>query len=137
MNYTRLSILATVIVGIIIAVFLLSAPHTRDVKNTTLSTVKLVSVPSIYIKDAFRKGKHTITGSITMSTPCTSLLATANATGSASTTIGILLKINMPKDTGICLQQPLKTSFSTTVIAPKSATITITVNGAIATTTPL
>ncbi|MHB0865822.1 MAG: hypothetical protein ACYC1Y_02890 [Minisyncoccota bacterium] len=135
MRHMRLRVASTIIALIILVGFAISAPHTRDIVETFPSQTPATSTPSVTLHDVFRKGVHTITGSIEAPTPCTSLIATAAGTGSASSTTGILVTISMPPDTGVCLQQPTTLTFSTTVTAPAGVPITASVNGFTATTT--
>ena len=136
MRHTRLWIIATIIAGIILVSFALSVPHTRDIAETPAAQ-PAPSVPSVSLHDAFKKGLHTITGSIKAPTPCTSLSADATFNDAASTTAYILVKISMPEDSGMCLQQSADLTFSAAVTAPAGAPITVLVNGTLATTTPL
>ena len=135
MRHTRLWIIATIIAGIILVSFALSVPHTRDVAETPAAQ-RAPSVPSVSLHDAFKKGLHTITGSIKAPTPCTSLSADATFNDASSTTANIIVKITMPEDSGVCLQQSTDLTFSATVAAPADTPITVLINGNLATTTP-
>ena len=134
MRHTRLWVTTTIIAGIILVWFLLSAPHTRDV-IVPVAEQSAISIPSVTVHDSFKKGTHTITGSLVAPTACTSLTATATFDDSASSTNRIQIDIAMPKDTGVCLQQPSTLTFSTSIAAPVNMPMVILVNGAVATTT--
>ena len=136
MRHTRLWIIATIIAGIILVSFALSVPHTRDVTEAP-AVQRAASVPSVSLHDTFKKGLHTITGSIKAPNPCTSLSTDVTFNDAASTTAYILVKISMPEDSGVCLQQSADLTFSATVTAPAGTPITVLVNGSLATTTPL
>ncbi|MHB1163446.1 MAG: hypothetical protein ACYCZZ_02925 [Minisyncoccota bacterium] len=137
MRHMRLRVASTIIALIILVGFAISAPHTRDIVETFPPQTAATSTPAVALHDAFRKGLHTITGSIEAPTPCTSLVATATAIGDASSTTGVLLSISMPVDTGVCLQQATTLNFSSTVTAPAGVPITVKVNDFVATTTAL
>lgn len=135
MNHTRLWIAAAIIAFIVIVSFALSVPHTRDVPLTTTLQTESTNTPVVTLHDSFKKGVHTITGSIEAPNACTVLDAEAKLLNGASSTDGILIEISMPEDSGICLQIPTRLNFSTTISAPANIPITATVNGLIATTT--
>lgn len=137
----RLWTSAIIIALVIIVSFVLSVPHTRDILHAPTPPVVTTSVPTVALHDAFKKGMHTITGSLTAPNACTVVTARAAIVGSASSTqslpaqTGILVAITMSKDTGMCLQLPAKINFQATVSAPARLPITATVNGVVATTT--
>jgi hypothetical protein len=132
MKHSRLWVAATIIALAVIIGFVFSVPHTRDVVKTPSSEGATTSVPLVSLSDSFKKGVHTITGSIEVSNICTILSAQA-----ASSTEGILVEISMPSDTGVCLQLPTRATFQTTLSAPADLPFTVTVNGSPATTTML
>lgn len=134
MNHTRLWVAATIIAVVVITSFVLSVPHTQDVGQVA-TMPSVIEVPIVTLRDAFSKGVHTITGSIEAPNACTSVIAESSLTGAASSTEGILVSISMLADNGICLQLPTRASFQTTISAPANVPITVTVNGAVATTT--
>ena len=135
MSHTRLLVVATIIAVIILAGFALSVPHTRDgILERTSSTATLI-VPVVAIRDVFKKGVHTITGSLSAPNACTAVSAEATLVGDASSTQNILVAISMPKDVGICLQKETAVNFSTTITAPAKLPIVTSVNGVLATTT--
>jgi len=134
MKYSRLRVLASIIASIILVGFLLSAPRARDgVKPIVQNTA--ISVPVVALRDSFKKGVHTITGSLTATNACTTV--TANATLSSDASSTIIVALSVPEDSGVCLQVPVEEPFTTTVTAPARLPIMVTVNGAPATTTPL
>ncbi|MHB8860140.1 MAG: hypothetical protein ACYC48_00180 [Minisyncoccota bacterium] len=137
MRHTRLWIIATIIAGIILISFALSVPHTRDIVDSSAATHPTPSAPSVALHDAFKKGLHTITGSVKAPDLCTSLTATSTLSSASSTAPHILVTISMPEDTGVCLQQTSDLTFSTTITAPSDLPITVLVNGSVATTTNL
>lgn len=136
MSQMRLWASAGIIAVVILIVFALSVPHTRDVEVKTLPTVAEANPPVVVLQDSFRKGVHTISGSIETPNACTPVLASAAIVGNASDTQSILIAISTQSDSGVCLQVPTFVNFKTTVSGPANLPITATVNGLTATTTP-
>ncbi|HVB19946.1 MAG TPA: hypothetical protein VNF51_01495 [Candidatus Paceibacterota bacterium] len=134
MNQTRLQVAAGIIALVIIAEFALSAPHTRETVQTPVSPT-VATVPPVTLHDVFKKGIHTITGSIEAPNACAIVTAEANLQGDASTTETIQVAISLSTDTNVCLQLPTPMSFSTTIVAPAHLSLSATVNGSLATTT--
>ncbi|MFI5260761.1 MAG: hypothetical protein ACHQU0_03135 [Candidatus Paceibacteria bacterium] len=138
MTQTRLWVAATIIACIILAGFILFAPHNRAVAPTTESSIAgTQQAPSVALRDTFKKGMHTITGSVIAPDACTSVSAEATLAGTASSTQSILVAVSMPADSGICLQVATPMSFTTTLSAPAHLPLAVTVNGTLATTTSL
>ena len=135
MKHTRLRAAATIIALIVGAGFILSVPHTHDVKEVPKVSTAPQSIPVVALQDSFKKNQHTITGSIIAPNACTIVTATATVSGSASSTQSILVALSMPPDTGICLQLPTPVDFKTTVSAPAGLPLIATVNGITASTT--
>jgi len=136
MNHTRLWAAAAIIAAVLFLGFALSVPHTRDVAEAP-TTAETTNVPSVSLRDVFKKGTHTITGSIKAPNACTVVTATATAVGNASSTERIHIDISMAEDQGVCLQLPTTENFSTTIAAPANLPLRATVNGEEATTTML
>ncbi|MCX6787535.1 MAG: hypothetical protein NTY93_03410 [Candidatus Kaiserbacteria bacterium] len=136
MNHTRLLSAAVIIALVIIVGFVLSVPHTRDSALTDLSQTKTANIPTVALHDVFKKGVHTITGSLNAPNACAAITAKASLVGDASNATGILVAISMSEDTDdVCLQLPTRMNFSVTISAPASLPLTATVNGFVATTT--
>ncbi len=135
MNHTRLWVVASILGGILLVSFALSAPHTHDIVDAGTVKGTVVATPSVALHDVFRKGVHTITGSIVAPNPCTTVTAQAVPVGDASSTTGILVEVALPEDTGVCLQVKTALAFSTSISAPAGIPISATVNGVTATTT--
>lgn len=133
MSQKRLWIAATIIALIVVGGFVLSVPHTRDVIEAPTG-IASTSVPFVTLHDVFKKGVHTITGSILAPNVCTTVSAQATLEGTASSTENILVDISMPSDTGVCLQVPTPVTFQTTLSAPAQLPFMVTVNGSVATT---
>lgn len=96
-------------------------------------------ITSISIDDTYssKTGLHTIKGSATVPTPCTTLTATSSVTtgADASSTDTIRIDLAAPRDTDICLDLPNAKSFTLTVKAGKNAEAVVYANGELATTT--
>ncbi|MFZ2167806.1 MAG: hypothetical protein WAV50_02965 [Minisyncoccia bacterium] len=137
MRHTNLWLLATILATILVASFVISVPRTRDISPEPIAEEKAAVIPSVAIRDSFKKGLHTITGTVLAPNPCTSLSAQATLLGSASSTESILVAITMPESEGICLERTATIPFSTTLTAPARLPIVVTVNGEQATTTDL
>lgn len=137
MSHRRLWVAATIIALFLIIGFVFSVPHTRDIAETLPKGNAAQSVPSVQLRDSFKKGVHTITGSLVAPNACSTVSAQATFLSEASSTSSILVELSLPEDSGICLQVPTKTTFTATVAAPAHLPITATVNGASATTTVL
>ena len=135
MNHTRFWIFAAIVVFVIIIGLVFSVPHVHDVVRVPAPRVT-TTMPIVTVHDTFKKGIHTIAGSIEAPDACTIVTPTAILEGNASSTESILIAISMPADTGVCLQIPTVMSFSTTIAAPPQIPITATVNGSVASTTP-
>lgn len=136
MNQKRLLVAAAIIALVIVIGFVLSVPHTREVTRVFEPEPEVV-VPSVTIRDVFKKGTHTITGSLMAPNACASITAQASLESDVSgTERSILVALVMLADTGICLEVPTRVTFSTTIAAPAQIPITVSVNGSVATTTP-
>lgn len=135
MKYSRLWVLTAIIASAILISFALSVPHTRDINNPVQTSVETV-VPSVTLHDSFKKGVHTITGSLTVPNACATVTAQASLVNNgASSTDSIVVDLSLPKDFGICLQVPTRITFTTTISAPIGLPIQATVDGVVATTT--
>ncbi|MCR4333934.1 MAG: hypothetical protein NUV60_02915 [Patescibacteria group bacterium] len=134
MSHKRLWTAATIIALVVVAGFFISVPHTRDLKTDSLPDVVAVT-PEVIVHDSFKKGEHTITGSVLVPNACIVVTTQASLVGDASDPSGIALEISYPTDSGVCLQVPTKMNFKTNISAPARLPFTATVNGVSATTT--
>lgn len=134
MNRMRLWASAAIIAVVILIAFALSVPHVSD-SNVEEQPAAVATIPTVTLRDSFKKGVHTISGSLEASNACIAVSASAATTGSASSTEGILVTISLQSDSGVCLQVPTRMNFETTLSAPAALPITVTVNGSLATTT--
>lgn len=130
----RLWAAATIIALVVLITFVLSVPHTRDLGVKSELPSEMTSVPIVTLHDVFKKGVHTITGSIEAPNACATVNAEASVISTASSTENILMAISMQTDTGVCLQLPTPIAFQTTISAPAHLPFIVTVNGAVSTT---
>lgn len=136
MSHTRLWSAAAIIALVVLTGFVLSVPHARDVTETQQVSIA-TTTPKITVNDSYKKGMHTITGSVEMPNACAVVSAEARiAPGDASSTPSILIALTMADDGGVCLQVPTTATFKTTVATTTARLpLVVTINGAIATTT--
>jgi hypothetical protein len=132
----RLWVSAAIIAIIVLVTFMLSVPHTRDAQMEK-AVVETAPVPAVTIRDVFKKGVHTLSGSLEVPNACTQVQVQATLLGEASSTQTIAVALTSDIDTGVCLQVPTKASFQTTLTAPAKLPIEVTVNGEVASTTAL
>ncbi len=135
MSHKRLWVASTIIVSVVLVGFVFSVPNTRDVDSALSFASATTSVPLVTLRDSFKKGLHTITGSIQAPNACTTVTAGASLLGDASNASGIVVALSMPEDSGICLQVPTQVNFTVTISAPANLPIHATVNGTTASTT--
>jgi hypothetical protein len=137
MSHMRLWASAAIIAFVILITFALSVPRVRDipVESVISPTEKETTVPTVTLHDSFKKGLHTITGSIETPNACTRVLAKASIVGDASSTQNILVEIATQTDSGVCLQIPTRADFQATTSAPANLSITAVINGSDAITT--
>ena len=129
MNRMRLWSSSAIIVAVILIVFALSVPHTRDadVERPPQSQAELM--PAVTLSDTFKKGVHTISGSIEAPNACAVVNVSAALVGDAQGEESIAVSVSMQNDSGICLQAPTRIPFQTALSAPANLPITATVNG--------
>ncbi|HVX90526.1 MAG TPA: hypothetical protein VHC20_02705 [Candidatus Paceibacterota bacterium] len=130
-----------IFVAVIVIAFALFVLHITGSPRTAIapSVPSFATITDVHLSDTYssKSGLHTIKGSATVPTPCTSLTATSTVTqnGDASSTDTIRIDLRAPRDTGICLTVLDEKSFSLSVEASKSAEIVVYANGALASTT--
>lgn len=135
MSRMRLWISAAIIAFVVLIIFALSVPHTRDVGVNTVLSSETEIVPSVSLRDSFKKGIHTISGSVEAPNACASVSASASLVSDASNKESISVAISISPDSGICLQVPTRTNFQTTISAPAGLPISATVNEVLASVT--
>lgn len=131
----RLWAAAGIIALVVVVGFALSVPHTRDLENPSAAKSVQQVIPPVVLHDSFKKGVHTITGSVEVPNACTNVTAAASLINDASHTQVIQVALSIPFDSDVCLELPTSVSFSTTLAAPADLPFTATVNGQPATST--
>lgn len=129
---------AIIIAAVLIIGFALSVPHVRDLGDTAATTTENASTtPTVYIHDAYKKGIHTITAKVLLPDACTTISGDVSVIPSAAsgTPDSITLALDMPPDSGICLEEPATTTLTFTVSAETGTPISATINGTDASTT--
>lgn len=134
MSHTRPWTAAAIIASVIIVGFLLPVPHTRDIAATAPPPVSPIT-PSVILHDAFKKGVHTITGSVEAPNACAVVTAQASLKSGVAGAESIRVALSLESAAGVCLQVPTRVNFSTTLVAPARLPLFATVNGSPATTT--
>lgn len=129
----RLFTSALIIAAVVVLGFVLSVPRAREVSEPA-PPAAVSPVPSITLRDSFKNGTHTITGSLIAPDVCTLPTATA-AVENAPARPAILLAVLLPDDPQVCLAIPTTRSFTVSVEAPEGTPVTATINGLAATTT--
>lgn len=131
MNQKRLWVVTAIIALIIVVGFVFSVPHTRDIPLEKATEEVEQTIPQVTLQDVFKKGLHTITGSLEVPNACVAVMANATLIGE-----GIEVAISLSSDEGVCLQVPTIVTFKTTITAPAQVPLSVTVNGVAASTTP-
>lgn len=133
MNRMRFWIAAAIIALVIIIGFALSVPHTRDI-GTPRTETSARSIPAVSLHDVYKRGVHTITGSLMVPDACGIVSAEASVATSSEGSAGIVIAVSVESGGGVCLELPTKATFSTTVTAPANLPLRAIVNGEVATT---
>ena len=129
MMYSRSRLAIGVLIGILAFSFFFSVPRTRDVIEQSLPVVA-PEAPSVSVQDTFKKGSHTITGSVEAPNACATIHAEALYENAETPDARIHIVITMTPYEGTCLQLPTRMRFSVTVSAPAKLPIIATVNDA-------
>lgn len=130
MRHSRLWLVASIIILVVLGGFLLSVPHTQEGKELALSAIDTSEQGSLVsIHDAFKKGKHTINGFVEVLNYCNTLSVDTQYVSIASSTEHISLELTLSEEPGICLQVPKRIEFSTTITAPENLPIEAFLNG--------
>jgi len=139
MTHMRLSSAAIIIAILIGVAFMFSVPRVvRDGEQEQRVEEVVAKAPEVELSDSYKKGVHTIMGSIVAPNACTTLTAEASHAQSADSATVINLAITTASNDGVCLQLPTKVKFTTSIEAPADVLIQqTTVNGVVATTIAL
>lgn len=138
MSHKRLLVVAAIVASAVVASFLFSVPRTGDVSAPAEEArVENLVPPAVSLRDSFKKGVHTITGSVETPDACATASAQALLEGDAPENQHIVIAISLEESEGVCLELPTRVGFSATLTAPAGVPLSATVNGAVATTTAL
>ena len=133
----RLLIIAGVLIALGVLSIFIFTPRLPDGTHTVASVAVTPATPVITLvslHDSYRRGKHTVTGALTVPTPC--YVVTAQSSLVPSTTPQVIrLNLSVPADTGRCLLLSATTTFSVVQKATRSAFVKAYVNGTFATST--
>lgn len=122
--------LGVLIIGFAFFVFRISegpVPSPSPKASTT-------EISDVHVSDTYKKGVHTVKGTATVPTACTTLTATSSVIEEASTSESIIrIDLSAEPDTGTCLKLPTEMKFSITQSADHGASIAVYANGEFAT----
>jgi hypothetical protein len=136
MQHRRLYLIAGAIALVIIAGFALSVPRLRDAgRSASEAPAAASATPLVYLHDAYKKGTHSLTGKVAIADPCIPVSAEAHALPAASgTPPAILISLDIPPPTGVCLEETATATFMLTVAAGSDASFSASINGTDAST---
>ena len=134
---TRFRAASVIIACVVLAGFLFMTPHAREVVRTE-APKPAEPAQVVALRDAYRKGVHSISGTLDVPDACATVSASAETAGTASSTETIIVALVVPTTEGVCLQVPSLAAFAVKVSAPAGARVSsVTVNGRTASTTGL
>jgi len=130
-----------IFIAVIVVAFTLFVLHITGSPHEAVPVAAPAFAPitDVTVSDSYssKTGLHTVKGSGTVPTACTSLTASSTvvAAADASSTATIRIDLSAPTDTGMCLELPTKKTFTFSIKAAKDAGVTVYANGALATST--
>ncbi len=123
---------ATIIILLVLILgFTLSVPRIQDVaeESETLRTEESVTVPTLTLERSYRRGTHTLTGTLLVDTYCTMVTTEAVVTPEDVSPSVITLKLATEEVAGVCLMLAEERSFSVSIEAPEDSMVEVFVNG--------
>lgn len=132
MTHMRLWAAAAIIGFVVIAGFALSVPRERNVAlapGVEQIAANALVEPTVVLRDAYKKGVHTLSGTVQAQNACATVQATASLVGDAPGSQSIVVALTVSDDSGVCLQLPTAIPFSATISAPANLPLSTTVNG--------
>lgn len=135
MSHTRLWAVAAIIASAVVVSFLFSVPRTGDVAPAENPEAASPATPAVSLRDSFKKGVHTIAGSVEAPDACATVSAQASLEGDTPEDQRIVVAVSLEGGEGVCLEVPTRMSFTVTAVAPAGTPLSATVNGVAATTT--
>jgi hypothetical protein len=128
MNNLRLWLATGISVVILGIVFFYSVPRTSDIPTESLAFVIEAESPSVELKDVFKAGVHTITGSVEANNACASVSAEAFYEEKETEDAHIRVAVTITPYEGVCLELPTRMNISTKVSAPAKLPLIVSVN---------
>ncbi len=126
--YSRTRLAIGVLIGIIAFSFFFSVPRTRDIVESTVLTTAMSEAPDVSLQDVFKKGVHTLTGSVEAQNACANLSVEALHEDAGAPEAHIRVAITLTPYEGTCLQLPTRMRFSAQISAPAKLPVVATVN---------
>lgn len=123
MSPLRLRAAAGIIAALVISVFLLSAPRAKDGAEVAVQGAP-ASVPTVTLRDTFKKGTYTITAMVTVPDACSAAEASVSQADES-----IVVAITIAPSEGLCLKVPSERRFTLVTAAPQGLPLKATVNG--------
>jgi hypothetical protein len=122
------------LVVIIVLVFMFSIPSTRTPDQSISTALEVSKAPPIVeMHTAYKNGTHTMTGSLEVPNPCSTVSAESTLENTYPQKILVLLTTLV--DEGTCLQEETAMPFSVAQAAPEETPVRVLVNGIEASTT--
>ncbi len=129
------------IVGLVIVAFVVLSivsfsPRLPDGKRSVVTVEAPIVAPIriISLSDSYRRGKHTIRGSVSIPTTCYTVDSKSLLVPSTTPQV-IRVDLFIPKDNGRCLDLPSTDSFKIIEKASKNSIIKVYINNTFATST--
>lgn len=136
MSTRRLRILALIILGALIAGFVILVPRGKVQSPTADAASTTSGIPEVTLVDSFKKGTHTISGSIVVYNACVAVATEALVIEDGANPSGIQISITRAPSEGICLELPTRIPFEKKVKAPRGLALTALVDGKTVPITP-
>lgn len=127
--YSRARLAAGVGIGILLFTLFFSVPRTSDSIDDAVSTQVSPEAPKVTVQDVYKKGVHTLTGSLEADNACASVSSEAFHERGDERESHIRVAITLVHHEGTCLQLPTRMRFTTSLTAPAKLPIVATVNG--------
>jgi hypothetical protein len=130
----RIALGLFVIIAVAVLIVTFPTPHdTAPVAPKPVTVETLAKKPVVPVRDIYKKGTHTITGSLDLPNPCSTVSVESMLEGEPPERILILLTVLT--DEGICVQEKTATPFETSLTAPEGVPLRVLVNGSEASVT--
>lgn len=130
MTTRRVTGSALIILLVLFLGFTLSVPRTKDIveEGDALQTQESHPQPTLSLERSYRRGTHTLTGTLLVDTRCTKLTTEVEVTPEGIVPPTITLRLATEDTAGVCLMLSEERAFSITADAPEDATVLVFVN---------